>query len=84
MGCGLLGEEGLVLITIGDIAAECPQCGGTDFETLSDGPLRLATELRCTGCGEHVKYLLLLDHIGEEAMRRANRALGELKKQPKK
>ena len=73
-----------MLINIGDIAAECPQCGGADFETLSDAPLRLATELRCTGCGEHVKYLLLLDNIGEEAMRRANRSLDGLKKQPKK
>lgn len=73
-----------MLINIGDIAAECPQCGGAEFETLSDAPLRLATELRCTACGEHVKYLLLLDNIGEEAMRRANRTLDEFRKQPKK
>ena len=30
--------------------------------------------------GEKVKYLLLLDQIGEEAMRRANQAIDELKK----
>ena len=73
-----------MLIYIGDIAAACLRCGGTDFDSLSEGPLRLATELKCTGCGEKVKYLVLLDQIGEEAMQRANRAIDELKRRPKK
>jgi len=69
-----------MLINIGDIAAACPHCGGNGFDSLSAGPLRLATELKCSECGEKVKYLLLLDQIGEEAMRRANQAIDELKK----
>jgi len=73
-----------MLISIGDITAACPRCGGTDFEPLSAGPLRLATELKCTACGASVRYLALLDQIGEEAMRRANKAIEELKKRPKK
>ena len=73
-----------MLISIGDITAKCPRCGGTDFEPLSGGSLRLASELKCTGCGARAKYLALLDQIGEEAMRRANRAIEELKKRPKK
>lgn len=72
-----------MLISIGDITAACPQCGGVEFEPQSGGPLRLATELKCPACGKRVKYLLLLDQIGEEAMRRANQALEELKKRPK-
>jgi hypothetical protein len=31
-----------------------------------------------------VRYLALLDQIGEEAMRRANQAIDELKKRPRK
>lgn len=73
-----------MLVSIGDITAACPRCGGTDFEPLSPGPLRLATELKCTACGASVRYLALLDQIGEEAMRRANKAIEELKKRPKK
>ena len=73
-----------MLINIGDITAACVRCGGTDFEPLSAGPLRLVTELKCAGCGAKVKYLALLDQIGEEAMRRANKAIEELKKRPKK
>lgn len=73
-----------MLISIGDIAAACPRCGGKDFEPLSAGPLRLATELKCGDCGEKVKYLQLLDQIGEEAMRRANQAIEELKKKDPK
>lgn len=73
-----------MLINIGDITAACPQCGGTDFEPLSAAPLRLATELKCNACGAKVKYLVLLDQIGEEAMRRANKAIDELKKRPRK
>jgi DNA-directed RNA polymerase subunit RPC12/RpoP len=71
-----------MIIRIGDITAACPQCGGTEFESFSAGPLRLASELKCSACGAKVKYLLLLDQIGEEAMQRANKAIDELKRRP--
>ena len=84
MGPAFSAAETPLLICIGDITATCPQCGGLEFEPQSEGPLRLATVLKCAACGEKVKYLMLLDQIGEEAMRRANRALEELKKRPDK
>ena len=71
-------------IRIGDIVASCERCGAKDFAQLVPGPLRLASDLRCGGCGTTVKYLALLDQIGEEAMRRANEAIDDLKKRPKK
>jgi hypothetical protein len=67
-------------IQIHDIVAECPRCNGREFEALTPEPLRLPSELRCTECGAKTRYLALLDQIGEEAMRRANRAIEELKK----
>jgi hypothetical protein len=70
-------------VTIGDITAHCDGCGATEFDLLSPGALRLTSELRCNGCGERCKYLALLDQIGEEAMRRANEAIAELKKKQK-
>jgi hypothetical protein len=73
-----------MLINIGDISAACAGCGGTDFEPQTPGPLRLASELKCVRCGTSAKYLALLEQIGEEAMRRANRALAELKNRPKR
>jgi len=69
-------------VSIGDITARCKGCGSGDFEPPSAGALRLSTELKCAKCGEKVRYLALLDQIGEEAMRRANQALDELKKRP--
>lgn len=69
-----------MIVRIHDITASCPRCGGAVFEPLTDGPLRLPSELRCTACGARTRYLALLDQIGEEAMRRANRAIEELKK----
>ena len=69
-----------MIVHIHDITAACPRCGGTEFEPLSAGPLRLPSELRCKGCGAITRYLTLLDQIGEEAMRRANRAIEQLKK----
>jgi hypothetical protein len=72
-----------MLVNIGDITAACAGCGGTDFDPTAPGPLRLASELKCVRCGTTVKYLSLLDQIGEEAMRRANRAIEELKNRPK-
>lgn len=71
-------------VSIGDISAQCARCGGGEFEPLSAAPLRLATELKCAQCGNKVRYLALLDQIGEEAMRRANQAIDELKKRPRK
>ena len=72
-----------MIISIGDITAQCEVCRGTEFEVLSPGALRLTSELRCKGCGAKRKYLALLDQIGEEAMRRANEAIEELKKRKK-
>ena len=69
-------------VTVGDITARCKGCGGSDFESPSAGALRLSTELKCAKCGERARYLSLLDQIGEEAMRRANQAIDELKKRP--
>jgi hypothetical protein len=71
-----------MMIRIGDITAACPHCGGIEFEPLSPQPLRLASELKCARCGSKTKYLALLDEIGDEAMRRANQAIDELKRRP--
>ena len=73
-----------MIIGIGDIRGRCESCGGTQFDILSPGALRLTSELRCQSCGATCKYLALLDQIGEEAMRRANEAIDDLKKRPKK
>jgi hypothetical protein len=72
-----------MIVSIGDITAQCEACRGTEFELLSPGALRLTSELRCRGCAMKCKYLALLDQIGEEAMRRANEAIEELKKKKK-
>jgi hypothetical protein len=69
-------------VSVGDITARCPKCEGTDFESAPDGALRLTTELKCAGCGAKHKYLVLLDQIGEEAMRRAEKAIDGLKQHP--
>ena len=73
-----------MLVSIGHITAACERCGGTEFEALAAGELRLSSELECAGCGTRARYLALLDQIGEEAMRRANKAIEELRRGPKK
>jgi len=69
-----------MIVSIRDIQAWCVRCGGGEFESLTPGPLRLATDLKCNACGARFTYLQLLDQIGEEAIRRANKAMDELKK----
>jgi hypothetical protein len=66
-----------MIVKIHDIAARCVECGGGEFESLSPEPLRLASTLGCTACGARYNYLQLIDQIGEEAMRRMNKALDE-------
>ena len=69
-----------MIVRIHDITAACPRCGGTEFEPLVAGPMRLTSMLRCGNCNAEARYRALLDQIGEEAMRRANRAIEDLKK----
>ena len=71
-------------IRIGEIVASCERCAATEFAPLAPGPLRPESDLRCSACGATVKYVALLDQIGEEAMRRAKQAIEELKARPKK
>jgi hypothetical protein len=71
-----------MIVSIGDIAAGCADCGGGEFEPLSAEPLRLASTLKCSACGASYTYLQLIDQIGEEAMRRANKGLDELQTKP--
>jgi hypothetical protein len=71
-------------IRIGEIVASCERCGAKEFAPLAPGPLRPGSDLRCSACGATVRYVALLDQIGEEAMRRANQAIEELRARPKK
>lgn len=71
-------------IRIGEIVASCERCAATEFAPLAPGPLRPESVVRCSACGATAKYGALLDQIGEEAMRRANQAIDELKKRPKR
>ncbi len=73
-----------MIVRIGDIAAGCVECGGGEFEPLSAEPLRLASTWKCSACGASYTYLQLIDQIGEEAMRRANKAVDELQRKPQR
>lgn len=66
-----------MIVKIRDIATSCAKCGGGEFEPLSPGPLGPTSRLKCSGCGSGYSYVQLIDRIGEEAMRRANRVLDE-------
>lgn len=66
-------------VSVRDVTAKCPTCGSTEFDSMHE-PLRLTTLLRCSQCGAKTSYRDLLHQIGEEAMRRANQALEELRK----
>jgi hypothetical protein len=69
-----------VKVSVRDVTAKCPACAGTEFESLLGEALRLTTLLQCSNCSAKSTYRELLDQIGEEAMRRANRAIEELKR----
>jgi hypothetical protein len=69
-----------VKVSVGDVTARCRGCGGTDFTPAQPTPLGFASVLTCAGCGAAATYEELLDAIGEEAMRNANRSLQDLKK----
>ena len=69
-----------MIVSVGEVAARCRSCGGTDFTPAQPAQVRTLTRPRGPGCGAAATYEELLDAIGEEAIRRANRSLDELKK----
>jgi ribosomal protein S27AE len=70
-------------IRINDLTAKCPACGHPDFRPLP-GKLTSEDRLTCGQCGVQTRYGELLDHMGEEAIRRAHDALEELKRTVRK
>lgn len=68
-----------MIVSVGDLTAKCRNCGGTQF-TAASRELELDTIMTCSGCANTATYRELLERIGEEAMRRANESLAELKK----
>jgi hypothetical protein len=71
-----------MIVSVGDVTAKCRSCGGVDFEPVVAAKLRLGSVLACSRCKSPATYRELLDQIGEEAMRRANEAMQQLRKKP--
>lgn len=69
-----------MIVSVRDVAAKCPGCGGMQFTPLAPGALHPDSPMKCDGCGAETTYRGLLEQIGEEAMRRANESLAALKK----
>ncbi len=69
-----------MIVSVGEVAARCRGCGGSDFIPAQAGEWQLASVFTCTGCAAACTYQELLDSIGEQAMRRANESLAELLK----
>ena len=70
-----------MIVSVGDVAARCRGCGGSDFIPAQPGELQLRSVFTCSACAAACTYQELLDSIGEEAMRRANESLDGLKKE---
>jgi hypothetical protein len=68
-----------MIISVGDFQATCPECGGTEFDSVSRSELRPQSELTCCGCGRKTTYHDLLEQIGERAMQQANESLAKLR-----
>jgi hypothetical protein len=68
-----------MIVSIGEIQAHCPGCGGVEFDERSRAQLVLDAQLRCTACGRKALYRELLDQIGEQAIKQANESLSRLR-----
>ena len=67
----------IVSVTVGDIVAQCPDCGATRFARTmraGEGSANPETTYRCASCHRVVPRGELLKQIGEEAARRSRDA----------
>jgi hypothetical protein len=71
-----------VEVRVRDICAACA-CGASRFFATGEPPYPIEALFVCEVCGEEVVYGALLERIGEEAMRRANAAIDNLKRRNK-
>jgi hypothetical protein len=75
-------EDG-VEIRIRSVSAKCSGCGASDFVP-PQMPFGIEDTFICSSCQQKMTYGELLDSIGEEAMRQAERALDSLRDKNKK
>jgi len=68
-----------MIIGVGDVEAQCPACGGVQFDSMPRSELRTDIELTCSACGRKSTYHDLLEQIGERAMKQANESLARLR-----
>ena len=57
---------------VGNIRAQCPGCGGTDFMPPPQERAGPYMKYACAGCGAGWTYARLIGQIGRETMRRKN------------
>ena len=62
-------------VTIGRITAHCPLCGAKDFAPAMQPADEHRESFICVACRTETFRRVLIDQIGQEAMRRANDAL---------
>jgi hypothetical protein len=76
-------RDEVVSVKVGDITAQCPQCGEIRFRRRSragDGGEDAKTVYTCLSCRETISRLALLEQIGDEAIRRAKVSLKSMRK----
>lgn len=62
-------------LQVGDLFAECPYCGGTEFVARDeDGP-----ELICAQCDGRASRQVVLERVGDTAAAQARAGLARLK-----
>jgi hypothetical protein len=66
-------------LSVGHIEAQCPGCGGADFDIPEAAALTSDSVLACASCGRQNRYGDLLNQIGEQAMKQANESLAKLR-----
>ena len=62
-------------LRVGNIKAQCPGCGGSDFRPPPAERAGPYMKYACAGCGAGWTYARLIGQIGRETLRRKNARL---------
>jgi DNA-directed RNA polymerase subunit RPC12/RpoP len=73
-------RDDVTTVRVGDIVAQCPECGETRFRRRARGGDSADTVYVCVSCNAKVARLDLVNQIGDEASRRARVALDSMRK----
>jgi hypothetical protein len=77
------GAHDKLSVSMGQLAARCSRCDGTEFRAVGPGELRLTSRLACIACGEEVLHGTLITRLAKELIQHSRSMVARARRRAK-